>query len=640
MPSRGASAEDHFSRLARLLEWETEAGRRRASERAAQGSPQDAERTGECLVDLALRDLEPGLGGCLLSFAKARAGVPLPWTRLLAGSPVVLNFAGDTRPVHRRGLRGVVAERSENVVRVVVAEQPDDEACEDTWRIDACLDEVAAKRQWAALENARAARGDRLAELRAVLLGDREPRFRRLSAWAALDNRLDASQQEAVKLALSAEDVALIHGPPGTGKTTAVVELIRQAVKRGEKVLACAPSNLAVDNLLEKLVAWNVRVTRLGHPARVLPKLREHSLDLMTREHPDVKLARKLAKEAWALFRGADKYRRAKPAPGERREKREEARSLLADARRLEEAAAGHILDASDVVCATNTSVREETLGPRRFDLVVIDEACQASEPSCWIPLARAGRIALAGDHCQLPPTVLSRRAAKEGFDLSLFERLVALHGETITRRLDVQYRMREEIMRFSSNEFYGGTLAAHPSVAQASLRDLLGVAGDGVSDTAIEFIDTAGVGHEEEVEPDGESRFNRGEAEIIVRRARALLAAGVAPGDVAIIAPYAAQTRLLRETLAIPALEIDTVDGFQGREKEVVLMTFTRSNRTGEIGFLEETRRVNVAWTRARRKLIVVGDSATLSAHPFYARMIEYCESIGAYRTVWEEPE
>jgi superfamily I DNA and/or RNA helicase len=471
-----------------------------------------------------------------------------------------------------------------------------------------------------------------------VLLGDAEPEFAAAAECVPLDVTLNASQQEAVRFALSARDVAVIHGPPGTGKTTTVVEVIRQAVRRGERVLACAPSNLAVDNLLERLVAGGERAVRLGHPARVLPALREHTLDLMVEDHADARLARKLAKEAFALFRKASKFTRAKPEPGARSDQRREARTLLADARRLKDQAAERILDGATVLCATTTGLDSEVLGQRRFDLVVIDEAAQSAEPGCWIPLLRGGRVVLAGDHCQLPPTIVSREAAEQGYGVSLMERVVALFGEAVTRLLRVQYRMHDTIMTFPSLELYGGELAADPSVSSHLLRDLPGVAAGPLTETPVEFIDTAGAGYDEELEPDGESRLNRQEADVVVHKVRALLEAGVAAADVAVIAPYAAQVRLLRERLPIDGLEVDSVDGFQGREKEAVIISLVRSNSEGEIGFLGDVRRMNVALTRPRRKLLVVGDSATLAAHPFYQRLFEYFEGIGAYRSVWEE--
>ncbi len=626
--------EEHFQRLARLLELESEAEARRALERVQRLSAADAEATGQCLAGLVLRDVFAGLGGrWVVTLGKRNPEQPLPWTRLGVGTPVLLAAEGG-RP--GKGVRGVVSERRERWLRVALNDEPDD--ADTTYRLDVAGDEASRLRQRAALDRARAAKRDRLAELRDVLLGETTPSFRPPGEDAPLDPSLNPSQQEAARFALAAEDLAIIHGPPGTGKTTTVVEVIRRAVRRGEKVLACAPSNLAVDNMLEKLLAFGEKAVRLGHPARVLPELRSHALDLLVEEHDDVRLARKLAKEAFALFRKAGKFTRAKPEPGARRDMRQEARSLLADARRLEKMAVGHILDTASVLCATTTGLDGDLLGDRTFDLVVIDEACQSTEPGCWIPLPRGRRVVLAGDHCQLPPTVLSREAAAQGFDVSLMERLVARHGDAVTRLLTVQYRMNRAIMDFSSLELYDARLEADPSVENHRLADLPGVTACPLTEEPVLFLDTAGAGYDEDGEPDGESRLNRQEAELVCRKVRALLDAGVAPRDVAVIAPYAAQVRLIRERLGVPGVEVDSVDGFQGREKEAVVISLVRSNPKGEIGFLSDVRRTNVALTRARRKLVVVGDSATLAADPFYRRLVEYFEAIGAYHTVWEE--
>jgi superfamily I DNA and/or RNA helicase len=626
--------EDHFQRLARLLEVEARAEARQALERVQRLAAPEAEATGNCLAGLVVREEFSGLGGRWVVTLGKRGDVPLPWTRLGVGAPVLLS-AGGAAPGD--GLRGVVSERGERWLRVAFNEAPAGEGG-TAYRLDLSADEAATQRQRAALQRARAARRDRLAELRAVLLGDRPPEFAPPADDTPLDPSLNESQAEAVRFALSARDLGIIHGPPGTGKTTTVVELIRRAVRRGEKVLASAPSNLAVDNLLEPLVAAGERAVRLGHPARVLPELRAHTLDLLVEDHDDTRLARKLTREAFALFRKAGKWTRGKPEPGARRDMRQEARNLLADARRLEAHAVAHVLDRATVLCATTTGLDGELLGDRSFDLVVIDEACQSTEPGCWVPLLRGRRVVLAGDHCQLPPTVLAREAAAQGFGVSLMERLVGLYGGAVTRLLTVQYRMHRAIMDFPSAEFYGGALEAHPSVAGHRLVDLPGVRPEALTEAPVQFIDTAGAGYEEEREPDGESRLNPQEAEVVCRKVRSLLEAGVGAAEIAVIAPYAAQVRLLRQRLAVAGLEIDSVDGFQGREKEAIVISLVRSNTEGEIGFLADVRRTNVALTRARRKLLVVGDSATLSADPFYRRLFEYFERIGAYHTVWEE--
>lgn len=628
------SEEDHFQRLVRLLELESQAEAEEARQRQERLSPAEAEKSGTSLVGLVVVDEDTGLGGrYLLEFAK-RDRSPLPWTRLDVGSPVVLSPMGARHPAANRG---VVYQRGVSSLRVALGSMPDDLADHDAWRLDLSADEVALQRQRAALHRARGAQSERLAALRDVLLGVSPPQQAAAVEEPALDPGLNEPQREAVRFALAARDVALIHGPPGTGKTRTVAALIRQATRRAWKVLACAPSNLAVDNILERLLVAGVKAVRLGHPARVLPELRAHTLDLLVEEHPDVRLARKLVKEALGLFRRAARYTRARPEPGARQESRQEAKSLLADARRLEDQAVEHILDTADVLCATTTGLDSDLLGTRRFDLAVVDEACQSVEPGCWIPALRCDRLVLAGDHCQLPPTVVSPEAASGGLAVSLFERLIAVHGPRIARRLTVQYRMHQAIMDFSSLEFYDAELEADPSVRAHLLADLPEVRAAAVAGSPLEFIDTAGAGYDEELEPDGESRLNREEATLVGRKLDELLEAGVAPEQIAVIAPYAAQVRLLRERFARPGLEIDSVDGFQGREKEAVLISLVRSNPKGEIGFLGDVRRMNVAMTRARRKLIMIGDSATLSHHAFYRRLLEYFESQAAYRSVWE---
>lgn len=629
-PEATVSHDEHFLRLHQLLDLESRAETHQLAERVASLSPAQAEATGYGLGNLVLREGHGGLGGRFLAtLGRKNAGERLPWHRLGPGTPVVLTAMNARRP---DGQRGIVADRAETFVRVAFDEPPDEDA--ELVRLDLAPDEASRVRMRQALETARAARKGRLADLRGVLLGDK-PSSTPLVVDAP-PGSLNDSQNDAIRLALAAKDVAVIHGPPGTGKTTTVVEFIRRAVRRGEKVLVCAPSNLGVDNVMEKLLAQGERVVRLGHPARVLPGLREHTLDLIAEDHPDTRAARKLAKQAFALFRQAGKWTRSKPQPGERQAQRQEARAMLADSRRMENLAIARILGSTSIVLSTLTGLDGDLLGDRRFDLLVIDEACQSTEPAAWIALTRADRVVLAGDHCQLPPTVLSPEAERAGFGVSLLERIVALFGPAVTRRLDVQYRMNEAIMGFSSAEFYGGTLIADDSVRQHRLTDLPGIVSDEFTASPVTFIDTAGAGYDEEKEDEGESKRNPQEAELATAKVRQLLDAGVR--DIAVIAPYAAQVRLLRRLLEdVPEVEVDSVDGFQGREKEAVVVSLVRSNAEGEIGFLNDTRRTNVALTRARRKLVVIGDSATLAGSPFYRRMCDYFEAIGAYRTVWD---
>jgi DNA polymerase III delta prime subunit len=645
---------DHFANLSRLLDLEARAEEEEARRRAR--AEADSPLTdGTTLTSLSLQDSEFGLGGrLLLTFGRKNPTDPLPPTRLQPGSPVVLNQTNVNRRVP--SYRGVVFDRAVTSIGVAI-DPPDDELPDDAvWRIDLSADEVSRLRQQDALRRAAAVAGDRLAELRAVLLGEREPEFADLASpererrgaedkihpvarAPGSDGQLNPPQLAAVKFALAAKDFAIIHGPPGTGKTTTVVEFIREAVARGDTVLACAPSNHAVDNLLEKLLAAGELPVRLGHPARVVPELRERALDILAEKHPDARQARKVARDAFALFRQADKWTRDKPEPGAKAAMRKEARDLLTESRRLEALAVERVLDDARVICATLTGLDSEVLSKRRFDVGVIDEACQSTEPACWLPLLRANKLILAGDHCQLPATVLSPEAAEQGLAVSLMERLIARFGPGVSRLLTVQHRMHAAIMGFSNAEFYEGQLVAHESVAGHRLCDLTGVRAEPLTETPVQFIDTAGAGYDEELEEDTGSRRNAQEADLAARKVRQLLDAGLGASQIGVITPYRAQVRRLRELLAdLPGLEIDSVDGFQGREKEAIVVSLVRSNPEGEIGFLADTRRTNVALTRARRKLVVIGDSATLANHEFYQRMLTHFEALGAYSSVWEE--
>ncbi len=653
LSGRPTGGPSHFTHLARLLDREAEAERQRVREQAARG---DASEDGTTLTALVLTEEDTGLGNrLLLTFVRINRHEALPPNRLGPGSPVLLTQCGTNRPASHRG---VISDRSERSIQVAFDRADLDLPDDATWRLDLAADERSRQRQLAALARAGAAVGDRLAALRAVLLGEKEPEFDspglsvgrasepvrgvRTGSEAcptAIEKHLNEPQSDAVRFALAAKDVAVIHGPPGTGKTTTVVEIIRQAVIRGDKVLACAPSNAAVDNLLEKLLAVGIEPVRLGHPARVMPGLRDRVLDILVESHPDARQARKYAREARALFRKAEKWTKGKPIPGEKQSLRAEAKQLLADARRVEQLAVERVLDAASVIGATLTGVDSETLGQRRFDLVVIDEACQSTEPASWIPLVYGDRVVLAGDPCQLPPTILSPEAADEGLAISLMERVQTVWGPNVSRLLTVQYRMHQSIMAFSSGEFYNDELIADASVIGHRLADLPGVRAEPLTESPFQFIDTAGAGYDEVLDDETRSRFNPQEAGLAVKAVRRLLDAGVPAGGIAVIAPYSAQAKLIREHLRGSGVEVDSVDGFQGREKEAVVISLVRSNPEGDIGFLSDVRRTNVALTRARRKLILIGDSATLANHSFYKRLLDYIDRIGAYSSVWEEP-
>ena len=619
--------DQYFDTLSHWLELESEAERARLARRRQIRDQTDVEKTGETIVRLQMTDHKTGLAGrFLLDFAKP-SGQPLPMNRLKVGSPVVIS---DGDNASDEGISGVVSRRKQNVIQVATEQWPD-----AIWfRIDLSPDETTRRRQLAAMAQARLASG-RPGRLRDMVLGQRPMRYGEPKPFEFLTS-LNPPQKEAVQFALAAHDIAVIHGPPGTGKTTTLAEVVYQAVRQGKRILACAPSNTAVDNLLEKLIAIMPNVVRVGHPARVFESLRGHTLDELVDQDPSTAVVREMRREVEKIMRAASKTLRGNDWRRRKREMFAEAGALRGQIRAMERNIVKSILESADVICTT-TTIDDELLGDRRFDLVVIDEACQCTEPSLWQAILRAERVVIGGDHCQLPPTVLSDQAASEGMRTSLMQRLVEREGDSVFRRLTVQYRMNETIMGFSSQVFYDTSLTADASVRHHRLKDLPTVADLPITDEPIEFIDTAGAEYEEQIEPDGESKLNSKEANIVVRLLHELMDAGVSPTQIAVIAPYAAQVRLLRGRIEDTDLEIDTVDGFQGREKEVVLISMVRSNDRGEIGFLADTRRTNVAMTRARRKLIIVGDSATLASNSFYSEMLTYVEICGSYRSVWE---
>lgn len=627
--------ESHFVQMTQWLAMESRAEIQQMAERRQRMKLKDPEKGGETIVDLAIADHRSGLGGrTLVTFAKRKQSHSMPWHRLRVGSPVVVSRYRDD---DGQSEQGVVSKRTQDTLEVALHRWPEG----DNFRIDLTADEVTRQRQLAAITLAKDSRG-RLGKLRDILMGEKEPTFHPSPPEVEFRTTLNDSQKEAVRFALCANDLAIIHGPPGTGKTTTVVELIVQAVERGQQVLACAPSNTAVDNLLARLVALGQKVVRIGHPARVAEDLRPYTLDGLAEQHENMPVVQEMYREAEVLFKKAGKWTRHRPVRGEKAALRDEAKQLKKHAQLMEQQAIEQILSRAKIICAT-TTFNEDLLEDKWFDMLVIDEACQSTEPGCWVPILKADKIVLAGDHKQLPPTVLSREAAAEGFALSLLERQVKIYGDQIHRMLNVQYRMNAKIMNFSSQHFYGEALIAHESVKNHLLTDFDTVQPSALTQHPIEFIDSAGAGWDEAIETEGLSKFNAQEAHLVVAKVRQLIEAGVEPQGIAVIAPYAAQVRYLRDQLAQSAdaggVEVDTVDGFQGREKEAVIISTVRSNGKGEIGFLGDERRMNVALTRAKRKLIVIGDSATLGSSTFFVLLLEYFQTHGNYRSVFQEP-
>jgi len=645
-------ARDWLDALATAWRAERTAVRERfAAERA--GRPL-AERValGVAVAQLRIIDEQSAPGDRV----RVQLGVPdavdLDNLRLAPGDPVRL-WSG--HPEEPGAVRGVLERREEQSLWVMLDHAVDE--LDREYALDPEAPEVTFDRGDAAIVRARAAVATSdLARLRDVAALVRGARPLAPVSWAPIDPDLDARQQDAVAAALRTGDITLIHGPPGTGKTRTLVEVIRQRVRRGERVLCTAPSNTAVDNLGVRLAEAGVRAVRLGHPARVSPKLAALTLDAQVDADGANRLAREWRDRARALRKSAAGRR----GP-EARELWTEARALDRDAARELANAAAAIVDRAEVVLATCVGCDHPLLGETVFDCVVIDEATQAPDPLLLVPLARARVAVLAGDPCQLGPVVVGGPDVEITLGTTIFERLAYVAtdrtlGGTVTQpaMLEQQHRMHAEIMTFPSRSMYDDRLVPAPAVAGHRLEDL-GVAPDPLRPRPVWLIDTAGKAWLEQrtdFEPGGSltsapafqldpSTFNVGNAERVAAEARRLLSRGLPPTEIAIIAAYAAQARRLRELLRAEraaGLEIGTVDGFQGREKEAVLVDLVRSNESGELGFLANTRRMNVALTRARRFLLVVADSATLGRHPYYAAFLSYLDEIDAHGSAWSD--
>ncbi|HEX6812984.1 MAG TPA: IGHMBP2 family helicase [Planctomycetota bacterium] len=616
----------------RLLQLERQAEIAEAERLLHERSDAELQARGVTLLRLEVVDLEPGFGGRLHALLRPSRAEGLPAHRFAPGDVVAVRASRDAAPITTAVF---VRARGQELTIALDDEEAD---LPPLVRLDRIATDITYKRLDAALrELARDRKGEEARYLD-VFFGEREPEIGRKPAAESLrwfDDALDPSQRDAVLLALQSEHVALIHGPPGTGKTTAVVEFIRQAVARGERILACAPSNVAVDNLAERLLRADLRIVRLGHPARVQEAVRDVSLASLVQDAPEQKLLRDVRRE---VDQGVRKVHRAKNRQ-DRWAARNEVRALRAELRRLESAITRGFVDGAEVVLATTTGAADPLLLERRFDRVVIDEAAQALEAACWIPLQRGKRAVLAGDHRQLPPMISSEQASRGGLARTLFERLAeSPMAATIARMLTVQYRMHERIMAWSAARLYDGRLTAHASVQQHLLTDLPDVATTEWTSEPLCFVDTAGCGHEETVGDDEGSKSNPGEARLVVQVVTALREAGVPATAIAVVTPYNAQVQLLRTRLSTDdGLEIGTVDGLQGREKEAVVLSLVRSNEEGVVGFLAELRRLNVALTRARRHLTIVGDSATLAHDRDLRSLVEHLQQHACYRSAFE---
>lgn len=484
------------------------------------------------------------------------------------------------------------------------------------------FDETSYRAMFEALEDTIRAKDNRLAELRDTLLGTQKPGFREL--YPVRFPWLNSTQETAVNKVLCTRDVSIVHGPPGTGKTTTLVEAIYETLHREPQVLVCAQSNMAVDWICEKLVDRGVPVLRIGNPTRVNDKMLSSTYECRFESHPAYP-------ELWGIRKSiremSSRIRRGSYL--EREEMRNRMSRLRDRVTELEIQINADLFDSARVIASTLVSSNHRLLNGHRFPTLFIDEAAQALEAACWIAIRKADRVILAGDHCQLPPTIKCIEASRRGLNHTLMEKIVQQKPSAVSL-LKVQYRMHEAIMQFPSDWFYHGELEAAPEVRYRGILDF---------DTPMNWIDTSEMDFHEDFVGESFGHINKQEANLLLQELEAyierigkerILDERI---DFGLISPYKAQVQYLRGKIKgsnflhpfRSLITVNTVDGFQGQERDVIFISLVRANKDAQIGFLNDLRRMNVAITRARMKLVILGDASTLTKHPFYKRLMSF---------------
>ncbi len=629
---------DYFKNLLNLLKIERDEDRSQYRKLTETTSITERRANGLTWYPIAIRGSEMSRGDYLTVEVERTTHQDISH-QLRSGMPAL--FFSNHDPKTDR-VEGTISYQNGNRLKItLLTDELPDWSRDGKLGVEMLFDDKSYDEMQEALKQANALSENPQNRLVTILTGQASPTFLPENFTPPIP-RLNESQLRAVGNILAANGLAVVHGPPGTGKTTTLVQAIKALIKQDhQKILVVAPSNTAVDLLSEKLHEEGLNVLRVGNPARVSERLTALTLDHKMAEHSLMKEAKKLKKQANEFKNMAHKYKRqfGKAERDQRKALFDEAHRIMKDVASSEQYIIDDLVAKAQVITATLVGSNQYMIRDLRFHTVVIDEAGQALEPACWIPILKAQKLVLAGDHCQLSPTIKSAEAARNGLSTTLLEKCVALHPEAVTL-LDEQYRMHETIMGYSSRVFYGGQLKAHESVAAHALFP---------GDTALSFIDTAGCGFDEKLE--GTSSTNPEEAALLIKHL-AQVVAELSPiytpqhfPSIAIISPYKQQLAVLNEQLLhtpdlLPyraSITVNTIDSFQGQERDIVYISMTRSNDRQEIGFLSDIRRMNVAMTRARKKLVVVGDSATLSSLPFYADFVTYAETHNAYQSAWE---
>jgi len=629
----------YIKNLIRLINYERDAEIDLMTREISTMSGQKREELGRAINKVKGKSLGKELGLQIVQFGRSE----VIDTEISVGDMVLVS----TDNPLRSDLTGTVTEKGARFIKVAFDKRVPKWAIKKKVRLDLYANDITFRRMEDNLKHL-SLKGKNALE---YILNERDPKKNRPTPYINyIDENLNDSQKLAIENALSCENFYLIHGPFGTGKTRTLVELISQETRQNHKVLATAESNAAVDNILERLMDnKKLNLTRLGHPQRVSKHNITQTLAYKVENHKLNKKIKKIHKKINNLIekrkvhtKPTPQYRRglgdydilhfASKGKGTRGVSSEKIKSMAKwieinqeideahdEIKRIENRMIKDIIDTSDVILATNSSAALESISRVKFDVAIIDEASQATIPSVLIPIAKAHRFILAGDHKQLPPTIISERAGE--LSKTLFEELIRMYSNK-SQLLNVQYRMNSLLMKFPNEEFYNNGLKSDSSVDDITINDIL----DGEHDEeALLFVDTSDVDLEGETHlKDSKSIVNNLEAEISAKLVQDYLNEGIEVDDIGIISPYADQVKIIQEMTPV---EVKTVDGFQGREKEIIIISTVRSNENENIGFLRDLRRLNVAITRAKRKLIIVGNINTLKTNPTYARLIKFCE-------------
>jgi len=629
---------DYFRKLGDLLKTERQEDRDMYRQLTERSSVSDRRASGLNWYPIAIRGSEMSRGDYLIVEVERTTHNDLPH-QLRFGMPAALFSNHDVKDSR---VEGIISHLSGNRLKITLRiDELPDWADEGKLGIDLLFDDNSYNEMNAALKTATAlTENENEGRLINILTSVKSPTFQNIPPVVV--KHLNDSQQLAVNKILSANELAIVHGPPGTGKTTTLVQAIKAMIGQDNKqMLVVAPSNTAVDLLCEKLTDEGLNVLRVGNPARVSERLTALTLDSRMAGHSRMKEIRNLKKQANEFRNMAHKYKRnfGKAEREQRKALFDEAYKIMKDVSNTEQYIVDDIISKAQVIAATLVGSNHYTVRKLKYNTIVIDEAGQSLEPATWIPIVKGKKLVLAGDHFQLPPTIKSMEAAKNGLVNTLMEKAISLHPESVVL-LEEQYRMNQIISGYSSKIFYNDRLKAHASVQHHVLFP---------GDAPLAFIDTAGCGFEEKLE--GTSTTNPEEAAFLFKHLAEYVSAlnkyYPAPEfpTIAIISPYRQQIEVMKEQLQhYPELlalgnkiAVNTIDSFQGQERDIVYISMTRSNTDNKIGFLSDIRRMNVAMTRARKKLVVIGDSATISQLPFYCGFIEYAEKMNAYQSAWE---